>query len=135
VKRLAKPADAAAHRLKTRRLKARRRGSFAERLCRWHLRLRGWRILASDWRCPAGEIDILARRRGVLVAIEVKSRSNFATGAAALQPRQRRRIARAVEVFLAMHPELAALALRFDVMVVEPLRLPRHLPGSWRSDG
>jgi putative endonuclease len=99
------------------------------------LRLRGWRILASDWRCPAGEIDILARRRGVLAAIEVKSRPDFATGAAALLPRQRRRIARAVEAFLTMRPELATLAIRFDVMVVEPLRLPRHLPGAWRSDG
>jgi putative endonuclease len=117
------------------RLKARRRGRAAERLCRWHLRLRGWRILACDWRCPAGEIDILARRRGVLAAIEVKSRPDFATGAAAVLPRQRRRIARAAEAFLAMRPELAVLALRFDVMVVEPLRLPRHLPGAWRSDG
>jgi putative endonuclease len=118
-----------------RRLRARRRGRFAERLCRWHLRLRGWRILACDWRCPAGEIDILARRRGILAAIEVKSRPDFATGAMAIQPRQRRRIARAAEAFLAMRPELAPLALRFDVMVVEPLRLPRHLPGAWRSDG
>ncbi|HWD57682.1 MAG TPA: YraN family protein [Stellaceae bacterium] len=118
-----------------RRLKARRRGRLAELLCRWHLRLRGWRILACDWRCPAGEIDILARRRGVLVAIEVKSRPDFAIGAAALQPRQRRRIARAVEAFLAMRPDLAPLALRFDVMVVAPRRLPRHLPGAWRSDG
>jgi putative endonuclease len=118
-----------------RRVKARRRGRFAEMLCRWHLRLHGWHILASDWRCPAGEIDILARRWGVLAAIEVKSRPDFATGAAALLPRQRRRIARAVEAFLAMRPELATLALRFDVMVVEPSRLPRHLPGAWRSDG
>jgi putative endonuclease len=116
------------------RLRARRRGRLAERLCRWHLRLRGWRILAADWRCPAGELDIVARRRGVLAVIEVKSRPDFATGAAALLPRQRRRIARAVEAFLMMRPELAALALRFDVMVVEPRRLPRHLADAWRSD-
>src|SRR4029077_3504141 len=117
------------------RLKARRRGRAAEHLGRWHLRLRGWRILACDWRCPAGEIDILARRRDILAAIEVKSRADYATGAAALLPRQRRRIARAVEAFLAMRPELAALAVRFDVMVVERRRLPRHLPDAWRSDG
>jgi len=41
------------------RLKAERRGRFAEFLCRWHLRLRGWHIVASHWRCPSGEIDIL----------------------------------------------------------------------------
>lgn len=117
-----------------RRLRARQRGRFAEALCRWHLRLRGWRILAADWRCPAGEIDILARRHGVLAAIEVKSRRDFATGAEALPPRQRRRIARAVEAFLATRPDLAPLALRFDVMVVEPRRLPRHLTDAWRSE-
>jgi len=118
-----------------RRRKARRRGQWAEALCRWHLRLRGWRIVACDWRCPSGEIDILARRRNILAAIEVKSRGDYASGAAALLPRQRRRIARAAEAFLAMRPDLATLAVRFDVMVVEPRRLPRHLPGAWRSDG
>ena len=122
-------------RSKARRLKAYGRGRFAELLCRWHLRLHGWRILACGWRSPVGEIDIIARRWGVLAAIEVKSRPDFATGAAALLPRQQRRIARAVEAFLAMRPELATLALRFDVMIVEPKRLPRHLPGAWRSDG
>lgn len=118
-----------------RRRRARRRGRWAEALCRWHLRLRGWRIVARDWRCPSGEIDILARRRDVLAAIEVKSRGDYASGASALLPRQRRRIARAAEAFLAMRPDLAPLALRFDVMVVEPRRLPRHLPDAWRSDG
>lgn len=121
-------------RLRAHRLKANRRGRLAERLCRWHLRLRGWRILASDWRCPSGEIDIIARRRGVLAAIEVKSRPDFATGAFAIVPRQQRRIARALEAFLAIRPDLAPLALRFDVMLVAPRRFPRHLAGAWRSD-
>jgi putative endonuclease len=123
----ARPADPA-------RLRARRRGRIAEALCRWHLRLRGWRIVAAGWRCPAGEIDILARRSGVLAAIEVKSRQDFATSIEAITPRQRRRIARAAEAFLMTRPDLAAMALRFDVMVVAPRRLPRHLPGAWRSD-
>ena len=60
---------------------AERRGRFAELLCRWHLRLRGWRILASHWRCPSGEIDILARRGRVLAIIEVKSRRDLASAA------------------------------------------------------
>src|ERR1700688_4533161 len=97
------------------RLKARRRGRIAEHLCRWHLRLRGWRILACDWRCPAGEIDILAVRRDVLAVIEVKSRPHFAPAAASLLPRHRRRIARAAEAFLVVRPDLAAMAVRFDV--------------------
>src|SRR5213075_677036 len=92
------------------RLKAERRGRLAELLCRWHLRLRGWRIVATDWRCPAGEIDILARRGGMLAIIEVKTRGDLATAAGAVLPRQRRRIARATSAFLVGRPDLARLA-------------------------
>jgi len=113
---------------------AERRGRAAEFLCRWHLRLHGWHIVASGWRCPSGEIDILARRRGVLAVIEVKSRPDLAGAAGAIGPRQRRRIARAAEAFLAVRPDLAGLDLRFDVMLVGRRRLPRHLPSAWRID-
>jgi putative endonuclease len=98
------------------------------------LRLRGWHILARGWRCPSGEIDILARRGSVLAVIEVKSRGEIAVAAAALTPRQRRRIARAAEAFLMTRPDLAGLDLRFDVMLVAPLRLPQHWRGAWRAD-
>ena len=116
------------------RHRAQRRGTFAELLCRWHLRLRGWHIVASDWRCPAGEIDILARRGGVLAIIEVKARGDLASAAASVLPRQRRRIARAASAFLSVRPDLAGLAPRFDVMLVAPLRPPRHLRDAWRIE-
>jgi putative endonuclease len=117
-----------------RRQRAERRGRMAERLCRWHLRLHGWQILARGWRCRAGEIDILARRGGVLAVIEVKSRQEVATAATALSPRQRRRIVRAAEAFLVARPDLCGLDLRFDLMLVAPRRLPRHWPGAWQPD-
>lgn len=119
---------------RSKRQRAQRRGAFAEFLCRWHLRLHGWRIVACDWRCPSGEIDILARRGGVLAIIEVKSRRDLASAAQSVLPRQRRRIARAATAFLAMRPDLAELALRFDVMLVAPPRAPRHLPDAWRIE-
>jgi putative endonuclease len=116
------------------RQQARGRGRFAELLCRWHLRLHGWRIVAADWRCPSGEIDILARRGGVLAIIEVKTRGDLATAAGAVLPRQRRRIARATSAFLLARPDLAELALRFDVLLVARLRPPRHLRDAWRIE-
>ena len=118
-----------------RRQRAQRRGRVAEWLCLWHLRLHGWRIVARGWRCPSGEIDILARRGKVLAVIEVKSRGEVATAALALAPRQRRRITRAAEAFLLSRPDLAGLDMRFDLMLVAPLRPPRHWPGAWRADG
>ena len=118
-----------------RRQRAQRRGRTAEWLCLWHLRLHGWRILARGWRCPAGEIDILARRGKVLAVIEVKSRTAIPAAASALPPRQRRRIARAAQAFLGARPDLAGLDLRFDLMLVARHRLPRHWHGAWRADG
>jgi putative endonuclease len=69
----------------------------------------------------------------VLAVIEVKQRPDFDTAIIAIVPRQRRRIGRAAEAFLAGRPDLADLALRFDVMLVERWRLPRHLRDAWRS--
>jgi putative endonuclease len=123
------------HSATLRRKRAQRRGRLAEWLCLWHLRCRGWRIVARGWRCPSGEIDILARRGNVLAVIEVKSRTEIAAAASALAPRQRRRIGRAAEAFLLSRPDLAGLNLRFDLMLVAPLRLPRHWRGAWRADG
>ena len=121
-------------RQRVRRQRARRRGTVAEFLCRCNLRLRLWRIVARDWRCPAGEIDIIARRGNVLAIIEVKARGTAADAASAIAPRQRRRIARAASAFLLARPELAGLTVRFDVMLVAKLRPPHHLPGVWRAD-
>ncbi|MGH7045659.1 MAG: YraN family protein [Stellaceae bacterium] len=116
------------------RQRAQRRGKRAEWLCVWHLRLHGWRIVARGWRCPAGELDIVAQRRGVLAIIEVKSRGELAVAAAALPPRQRRRVTRAAEAFLSAHPQFATATLRFDLMLVVPYRLPRHQRDAWRAD-
>jgi putative endonuclease len=70
----------------------------------------------------------------VLAAIEVKARPSLAVASEAISARQRRRVARALEHFLAQRPELAGLAPRFDVMLVTPGRLPRHLADAWRGD-
>jgi putative endonuclease len=116
------------------RRRAERRGHWAERLGVWHLRLRGYRVLARRFRVPSGEIDLIVRRGGVVAAIEVKARADFAIAGEAVSERQRRRIARALEHFLLIHPELSRLVLRFDVMFVAPRRWPRHIADAWRTD-
>jgi putative endonuclease len=113
-----------------------RRGRGAETLCVWWLRLHGWRILARGYRVPSGEIDIIARRGSTVAAIEVKARDSAEDALYAVTPRQQRRVARAFEHFLAGRPDLAAAGtLRFDVMLVVPGRLPRHVADAWRPDG
>jgi putative endonuclease len=47
-------------------------------------------------------------------------------------PAKRRRIERATETFLSAHPEWSKFSPRFDVIVLSPWRLPRHLRDAWR---
>jgi len=100
----------------------------------WRLRLVGYRILARDYRTPMGEIDVIARRGNILAAVEVKARGDLRLAAEAVTPRQRRRIRRALDHFLTHNPPLAALAVRFDLMLVAPGAWPRHIAGAWQPD-
>lgn len=116
------------------RRRALRRGRWSEALCRFVLRLKGYRILALDFRVPMGEIDIVAQRGSTLAIIEVKARESLTEAAESISLRQRRRIDRAAAAFLALHPKLTGLAVRFDVMLVRPWRLPYHLKAAWECD-
>jgi putative endonuclease len=92
---------------------------------------KGYRILARRFRTPLGEIDIVARRRDVLVFVEVKARDNFDEAAEAIGRRQQNRIIGAAQMWLAAHPEDAMRDMRFDAILVIPGRLPRHLPAAF----
>jgi putative endonuclease len=109
------------------------RGRRAEMLAAWRLRLAGWRILARNLRLPQGEIDIVARRGEVVAFVEVKTRAELLVAVEAVTARQRRRIRNAAASFLARHPDLAGLVLRFDAVLVVGL-WPRHVPDAWQHD-
>src|SRR6478672_831675 len=89
-------------------------GLSAESRAAAFLIAKGYRIVARRWRSPVGEIDIVARRRKTLVFVEVKAR-------------QRRRIIAAAEAWLASHPDDVNGDIRFDVMLVAPKSIPRHI--------
>lgn len=109
-----------------------RRGRAAERLAAWLLRLKGYRILERRLSTPCGEIDLIARRGGVLAFVEVKRRGETAAALGALGERQRERIVRAAELYLLARPQLAGLACRFDLVAIGPRGWPVHLPDAWR---
>jgi putative endonuclease len=124
------PRRAAVH--SERRRAAWSRGRRGESLAAWWLRLKGYRILARGFRCPSGEIDIVARRGGTLAFVEVKARPDLRQAGEAISPRQRARISRAAEAFLQRHPQLTPLTLRFDVVLLAPGARPRHICDAWR---
>jgi putative endonuclease len=111
-----------------------RTGLSAESRAALLLVAKGFRILARRWRCPLGEIDIVARRRGLLVFVEVKARERLDDAAWSVTDRQRARIAAAAEVWLAQNPDERIRDIRFDAMLVAPGKMPRHIPAAFDAD-
>ena len=109
------------------RVAAFRTGLSAETRAAAYLMAKGYRILAKRFRTPYGEIDLVARKRNMIVFIEVKARASLDDAAYAVTPRQQARIIDAAQGWLMAHPEHAEFELRFDAMLIAPRRLPRHL--------
>src|ERR1700747_3692307 len=113
-----------------------RTGISAEGRAAAFLIAKGFRILARRWRSPVGEIDIVARRRSLLVFVEVKARENLDDAAWSVTDRQRLRIAAAAaEVWLAQNGDERIRDIRFDAMLVAPGRIPRHIPAAFDAGG
>jgi putative endonuclease len=108
-----------------------RLGLSAESRAAAFLVAKGYRIVARRWRSVLGEVDIVARRRRLLAFVEVKARATLDEAAGAVLPHQRRRIIGAARAWLAAHPDDAARDIRFDVMLVAPRCIPRHIQAAF----
>ena len=113
------------------RVEAFRLGLSAESRAALLLIAKAYRILARRWKTPFGEIDIVARRRGVLVFVEVKARESVDDAVEAVTERSKRRIVSAAEMWRARHPDHANGEIRFDAIVVTPGRMPRHIANAF----
>jgi putative endonuclease len=114
------------------RARAQRAGQRAERWAAGWLRCKGYRVVARGFRCPGGEIDIIARRGCALAFVEVKYRADLTRAAEAIDGRKQARVTAAAQVWLAAHPDNANLFIRFDAMLMRPWRWPIHLIDAWR---
>ncbi len=101
-------------------------GRAAEDLALRHLEQAGLACLARNYRCRAGEIDLVMLEPGpagkVLVLVEVRSRSrsDFGAAAATVGPGKRRRLSLAARHLLLARQELRRLPARFDVVAIDP---------------
>jgi putative endonuclease len=116
------------------RVAAFRTGLSAESRAALLLVAKGFRILARRWKSPLGEIDIVARRRHLLIFVEVKARDKLDDAAEAVTIRQRQRIAAAAQAWLAVHPRDVSCNMRFDAMLVAPGKIPRHIPAAFEME-
>lgn len=117
------------------RLAAEAFGHRGEALAALYLRLKLYAIVATRFKTPVGEIDLIVRRFGVTVFVEVKARQRAETEGEALAAVNRRRIVRAAQYYLMRHPKVAETPLRFDVIFLAPGRLPRHLKNAFDATG
>jgi putative endonuclease len=94
----------------------------------------GYRIEERNWRCPIGEIDIVAWDEGVLVLTEVKTRRTEKTGSAeeAVSPIKQRRLVKLAEAWMASAERRPASA-RFDVIAIRVIAADRALLRHYRS--
>ncbi len=86
---------------------AQRQGAWAEQRVLRLLRLQGWQLLARNWRCRWGELDLVLHKPGRLLLVEVKGRRSGSLdgwGVAALRRPKRQRLERAWDCWLAAHP-------------------------------
>jgi putative endonuclease len=108
-----------------------RTGISAESRAAMLLVAKGFRILTRRWRSPVGEIDIIARRRSLLIFVEVKARATLDDAAWSVTDRQRVRIVAAAEAWLARNTDDRIRDIRFDAVLVAPGYIPRHIPAAF----
>ena len=114
---------------------ARLSGRRAEILAALWLMLKGYRVLGFRLRTPQAEIDLLVARRGVLAAVEVKSRASLPAALEAVGYQQRQRIRRALTALAGRKRGFEHAQLRLDLLALAPGRFPRHIPDAWSEDG
>jgi len=95
-------------------------GAEAEQRAAALLEGAGFTVLERNFRCRAGELDIVAQRGEMLVIAEVRLRSHADYGGAAgsITRAKRDRIVRAARFLLRTQPALATLAVRFDILLL-----------------
>ena len=95
------------------------------------LRAKGWSILATRVKTPRGEIDIVAKRGGLVAFVEVKWRKRKADLDTAIDERRLARVAAAVEC-VAHEYAPDGEDIRVDVILLAPGALPRHIVNAWQ---
>ncbi len=94
-------------------------GKKAEDLATRHLKRRGYKIVARNYRTRAGEIDIIAREGRTIVFVEVKGRQStrYGSAKAAVTARKQQQVAKVALWYLKETGQMGAKA-RFDVVAV-----------------
>lgn len=119
---------------------SRARGQEAEDTALDHLRSAGLDLVARNYRCRMGEIDLVMTDGPVLVFVEVRARAptRFASAEQSVGPRKQARLTAAARHFIATHPVQATRPMRFDVVAISgagPENRPRWIRAAFDAAG
>lgn len=95
-------------------------GASGERIAALLLEQAGCRIIARNWHCRGGELDLVALDGDTLVCVEVRvrTRAGHGTAAESVIGTKTKRILHAVAAFIAAHPEHGDRLVRIDVVAI-----------------
>ena len=96
-------------------------GREAEASARAHLEQHGLRLLAQNWTCRRGELDLVMLDGDTVVFVEVRSRRHSAWGGAleSVDWRKRERLTISAELFLQQNARWNNHACRFDIVAID----------------
>ncbi len=95
-------------------------GRQGEELAAAHLLQHDYVIIERNWRCRSGELDLIAKKEGLLIIIEVRSRKSlhqFGHPIESVETRKQMQVRRTAEVFIMMSNQSNS-EVRFDVITV-----------------
>lgn len=94
-------------------------GARGERLAAAWYEQHGYAVVARNWKCDIGELDLVVRRDDQLVVVEVKTRASerFGVPAEAVGAVKQRKLRRLAAMWLAAAPQRYA-EVRFDVVAI-----------------
>lgn len=112
------------------RIIADRKGREAEAQAAQFLMQKGFEVIGERRKTKLGEIDLIARKTGLVVFVEVKWRARKADLATAIDEHRLARVAAAVEV---VAHEYAGPSddIRIDVILLSPGTRPHHIENAW----
>lgn len=108
-------------------------GHAAEEIAARLYAAEGAEVLATRWRCPEGEIDLIVKLPDVIVFVEVKARRARDDAAGAISARQWRRLGAAANRYLAELGDTPT-DCRFDVVLVDGAGQPERLENAYAFD-
>lgn len=113
--------------MKRTRQDAERHGHRAETIALWYLRCKGYRLLKRRFKTHVGEIDLVMRKGGTTVFVEVKARHNTDESVYAVSTHTARRIASAAAIYVNRDERAAKSFQRFDIVAMSPYLWPTHI--------